>query len=99
MIFCYVSLEFAVTSALVSSLNVVGEELSFAVVRPSGTLLAINRLEVGCVKCVFACYFGHAFVLALCVVVALFVTAMSYCILCRTFVMGMWFFSTADAFL
>ena len=32
LIFCYVSLEFAVTSALVSSLNVVGEELSFAVV-------------------------------------------------------------------
>ena len=50
LIFCYVSLEFAVTSALVSSLNVVGEELSFAVVRPSGTQLAINRLEVGCVK-------------------------------------------------
>ena len=32
LIFCYVSLEFAVTSALVSSLNVVGEELRFAVV-------------------------------------------------------------------
>ena len=94
-----VFLEFAVTATLVSSLNVVGDELSFAVVIQVAHCSLINCVEVGCVKCIFACFFGHAFGSALCVVVALFVTAMAYCILCRTFVMEMRFFSTAHAFL